>query len=234
MSTYLLINFLIILFPLLLSFDKKTAYYKNLPQVLLSVFIVGVVFLIWDSIAVTRGDWSFNSEFVGSIHVFNLPLEEILFFITVPYSCIFIYEVLRNYTGEKQLRIKNGLIFFFALIFIAAAFIFMDQYYTFTVLLFTSFFLLTALFKFNYLLRSRIYWLTILLSYLPFLIVNYLLTSLPVVEYNDNAIWGYRLITIPIEDFFYSYTMISFWLLIYLISGRSRKTFPKYKTPEFQ
>ncbi len=222
MSTYLIINFLIFLLPLLLSFDKKTAYYKNLPQVFVSVVIVGIVFIIWDSAAVKRGDWSFNSEFVGSVRIFNLPLEEILFFITVPYSCIFIFEVLRNYVREKKLEIKKRTIFFFALIFIAVAFIFSDQYYTFTVLLFTAFFLLTALFPFNSLIRSNIYWLTILLSYLPFLIVNYLLTSLPVVRYNDNAIWGYRLMTIPVEDFFYSYSMISFWLLIYQVSAKFR------------
>jgi len=220
MSTYLLINLLILLFPLLLSFDKKTAYYKNMPRVFLSAIIVGTVFLVWDSIAVLRGDWSFNTDFIGDIYIFNLPLEEILFFATVPYSCIFIYEVLRYYVTDKQLRIKNGTIFFFALIFIVSAFLFIDQYYTFTVLLFPAFFLLTALFNFNNLLRSKIYWLTILLSYIPFLIVNFLLTSLPVVSYNDNAIWGYRFMTIPVEDFFYSYSMISFWLLIYRVSRR--------------
>ncbi len=220
MSTYLLINFFIILFPLLLSFDKKTAYYKNLIQVFISVVIVGTAFLIWDSIAVVRGDWSFNREFLTGIYFFNLPLEEVLFFITVPYSCIFIYEVLRNYVSEKKLRVGNSVIIFIALIIIVLAFIFRDQYYTFTVLLFSAFFLLTGLFRFNFLLRSKIYWLTILLSYIPFLVVNYLLTSLPVVEYNDSAIWGYRFITIPVEDFFYSYSMISFWILFYIIAGK--------------
>ncbi len=222
MSTYLLINFFIILFPLLLSFDKKTAYYKNLLGVFISTAIVGIVFLIWDSVAVTRGDWSFNREFLTGIYLFNLPLEEVLFFITVPYSCIFIYEVLRNYVGEKKLKVGNTFIFFTALIFIISAIIFRDQYYTFTVLLFTSLFLLTGLFRFNSLLRSKIYWFTILLSYIPFLAVNYLLTSLPVVKYNINAIWGLRFTTIPVEDFFYSYSMISFWLLIYVIAGKYR------------
>jgi lycopene cyclase domain-containing protein len=221
MSTYLLINLLIIIFPLLLSFDKKTAYYKNLPRVFISVIIIGAVFLVWDSIAVKRGDWSFNGRFVGNITLFDLPLEEILFFITVPYSCIFIYEVLRSYLREKQLKIKTRTIFLFAAIFAASAFVFRNQYYTFTVLLFSSLFLIAALLMFNHILRSKIYWLTILITYIPFLIVNYVLTSLPVVSYNENAIWGYRILTIPIEDFFYSYSMISFFLLIYLMSGKS-------------
>ncbi len=55
MSTYLLINLLIILFPLLLSFDKKTAYYKNIFPVIISIIVVGTAFLIWDSVAVAKG-----------------------------------------------------------------------------------------------------------------------------------------------------------------------------------
>lgn len=220
MSTYLLINLLIILFPLLLSFDKKTAYYKNLAHVFISIITVGTIFLIWDSIAVTRGDWYFNPDFVESLRLFHLPLEEILFFFTVPYSCIFIYEVLKNSVKEKEFKVHYSITLFAALTFITAAFIFINQYYTFTVLLFCAVFLITASLGFKSILRSKIYWLTILISYFPFLLVNYLLTSIPVVVYNENAIWGFRFITIPVEDFFYSYSMISFWLLIYRISRK--------------
>jgi lycopene cyclase domain-containing protein len=45
--------------------------------------------------------------------------------------------------------------------------------------------------------------------------VNYLLTSLPVVEYNPEAITGIRISTIPLEDFFYSFAMITSWLVVY-------------------
>ncbi len=220
MSTYLFINFIIVLFPLLLSFDKKIVYYKKLPHVFVSMITVGTIFLIWDSIAVMRGDWNFNPEFVGSTRLFNLPLEEILFFITVPYSCIFIYEVLRVYVKEKELQVLNSAALIVAFTFIAAAIVFKNQYYTSTVLLFSSVFLIAASLAFKFILRSKIYWLTIFVSYIPFLVVNYLLTSLPVVRYNENAIWGLRFITIPIEDFFYSYLMISLWLLIYRVSRK--------------
>jgi hypothetical protein len=35
------------------------------------------------------------------------------------------------------------------------------------------------------------------------------------VEYNPQAIFGTRILTIPVEDFFYNYSMLSFYLLFY-------------------
>jgi lycopene cyclase domain-containing protein len=226
MSTYFVINFLIIIFPILFSFDKKVSYYKNILPVLISTLTVGLIYILWDVFAVIRGDWYFNPEFVYGILILNLPVEEILFFITVPYSCIFIYEVIKSYTEERLLSInrRNLLIPIFILIIIVL--IFRTQYYTFTVLLFSAAFLFLAFIFFYSIIESRVYWLTVIISYLPFFIVNYFLTSLPVVQYRAEAIWGIRVLTIPLEDFFYSYSLISFWLLVYLISKKiiSRKS----------
>ena len=101
MSEYLLINLLIILFPLFLSFEKKIRYYKKLPAVFASIFVVGVVYVLWDATATYRGDWSFNPQFINGIKILFLPFEEILFFITVPYSAIFLYETAILYLPEK-------------------------------------------------------------------------------------------------------------------------------------
>ncbi|HET9916194.1 MAG TPA: lycopene cyclase domain-containing protein, partial [Candidatus Binatia bacterium] len=59
---------------------------------------------------------------------------------------------------------------------------------------------------------------------IPFAIVNTILTALPVVRYSSSAIWGVRLGTIPVEDFFYNYSLLSFYLLSYRLLGRRRAT----------
>jgi lycopene cyclase domain-containing protein len=68
---------------------------------------------------------------------------------------------------------------------------------------------------------SKLFILTILISLVPFFIVNYILTALPVVEYNPQAILGIKIFTIPLEDIFYSFTMISGWLMVYKWSEKS-------------
>ncbi len=70
------------------------------------------------------------------------------------------------------------------------------------------------------LLSSKQYWVWLAICYIPFLLINSVLTALPVVEYNPAAIFGFRVFTIPIEDFFYNYAMLSFYLLFYRMRRR--------------
>lgn len=223
MSTYLLINIAIIFFPLILSFDKNLKFYKKVPYVLQSVAFISTAYIVWDVIATKRGDWAFNPEHLIGINILGLPIEEILFFITVPYSCIFIYETVSFYIKEKKLNFNGKLFLIPAILIIILGIIFYDQNYTFTVLIFVGAFFIGAILFNESLLGSRNFWITMLISFLPFLIVNYFLTSIPVVTYNDTAFSGKRFITIPYEDFLYSFSMISLWILFYGLAKEKKK-----------
>ena len=223
MSEYLLINVFIIIVPLLLIFEPKLKFYKKLPAVSISILFVSTVYIIWDSIATKAGDWAFNPKYLIGVNLFGLPLEEILFFITVPFSIIFIYETAKFYLKESEIFFNRYIYFSVMILLIVGIILFANQNYTLIVLLYCLAFFVLALFFFPAILKSKIFWVTILISYLPFLIVNYLLTSLPIVTYNPDAIWGNRFLTIPLEDFFYSFSMISLWLLVYLIADKKLK-----------
>ena len=223
MSTYLLINILIIFFPLILSFDKNLKFYRNVPHVLQSIAFISTAYIIWDVIATERGDWSFNSEHLIGFYILSLPIEEILFFITVPYSCIFIYETVLFYIKEKKLNFNNKLFVIPSILLVILGTIFYDQNYTFTVSVFASAFFIGAILFNESLLDSRNFWITILIGFIPFLIVNYFLTSIPVVTYNEAAFSGKRFITIPYEDFLYSFSMISLWILFYELAREKKK-----------
>lgn len=221
MSVYLLINILIIFVPLVMSFEKKISFYKKWKYLLLSLSIVSTGYIIWDIYATSRGDWAFNILHTMPWRFYGLPIEEVLFFITVPYSALFIYETLSLYIPDKKINYSPAVSYASAVVLTAVAFMFYTQYYTFTVLLFSAGFFLLAEIKMKELLRSRNYWIFIAFMYVPFLVVNYLLTSIPVVLYSSQAIWGIRITTIPLEDFFYSFSMISFWLYFYLYFKRN-------------
>ncbi|HCY75465.1 MAG TPA: lycopene cyclase domain-containing protein [Ignavibacteriales bacterium] len=223
MSTYLLINILIIFFPLILSFDKNLKFYKKVPYVLQSIAFISTAYIVWDVIATERGDWAFSPEHLIGFYILGLPLEEILFFITVPYACIFIFETVSFYVKEKKLNFNKKLSIIPAVILIVLGIIFYDQNYTFTVSIFVAAFFIGAVLFNEQLLASRNFWITILISFLPFLIVNYFLTSIPVVTYNETAFSGKRFITIPYEDFLYSFSMISLWILFYELAREKKK-----------
>ena len=222
---YLILDILILIFPLLFSFKWVFPFYKNYKPLFASILIVGGVFILWDILVTARGDWWFNHEYLVDFgfSIGGIPIEEALFFIVVPYSCIFIYENLQYFFEDKEIFFEKWIYYVISTFLFIGAIIFYHQEYTVLALLSVSVFFVIAATWFPDLLQSRNFWVYILISFGAFIIFNYLLTSIPVVLYNPEAIWGGtvnqvwygRFITIPFEDFFYNFSMLSFYLLVY-------------------
>ena len=69
-------------------------------RLLLTLAPVLVVFLAWDVWAIARGHWSYDPEqTVGLVLPGDLPLEELLFFLVVPYCSILALEAVRAVRG---------------------------------------------------------------------------------------------------------------------------------------
>jgi lycopene cyclase domain-containing protein len=215
MDLYVLLNLAVLSIPLALSFDRRVAFFRRWPSVLLSIAIVGTVYLVWDVFATARGHWWFNDRFAGSLRIAGLPMGEILFFIMVPYSCLFLFEVIGAYWADKVLVIPRALWLVPVAVLIGAAFWYRSQPYTFLALLSAALFLLAALP--TRLLFRRQFWLYMVISAAAFLLSNGLLTSLPVVGYNEAAIWGIRVYTIPLEDFAYCFSLLGFNVLLHTL-----------------
>lgn len=219
MGEYLLLNILVISVPLLLSFEKKLHFYKKLPYYFISILIISSVYIIWDIIATARGDWGFNPEYLIGVKIFNLPLEELLFFITVPYGIIFLYETFLFYTPTaKPLHINLNIFVAIGIFLTTVSIFFYTQSYTLYVIISVGAFFIIAPFTAKQLLKSIRFWQFMLISFIPFFVMNYVLTSLPIVTYGKNAIFGFRITSIPIEDFLYSFSLLSFYILTYTLA----------------
>lgn len=205
--TYLLINFFTILFPVLLSFDKRVQFVKSWKFILPGLLLTGSMFLVWDYIFTLYNVWEFNPDYVKGVYFLNLPLEEILFFITVPFACLFIYECLNYYVKKDLLaNAATAITTVFFVLSIVMLILFHDRVYslvTFGLLMLICIFLLIK--RPAYLGR---FYLAYFISLVPFYLVNGLLTSIPVVLYNNAENAGFRVGTIPFEDHFYSLAML--------------------------
>ncbi|MGZ5283774.1 MAG: lycopene cyclase domain-containing protein, partial [Bacteroidia bacterium] len=154
------------------------------------------------------GVWQFNEKYILGIKILELPMEEWLFFFTVPYACVFIYEVLPKYFSSPFPH-KASKIFFIILAVLLLVFglIFIGRIYTSTVFVFTALFIFLCM-----VWLKPPHWGNFLLAYLvqiiPFLIVNGILTALPVVMYNNAENLGLRIYTIPAEDTIYSMLLL--------------------------
>lgn len=214
--TYLLLMLGTIAVPLVYSFEKTVRYYSKLKFLFPAMLISGAVFLLWDIRFTELGIWHFNPEYITGIYLLNLPLEEWLFFIVIPYSCVFIYEVLNVKLAHfEKPNLSVAISLTLLVIFAVVAYTARQHLYTFF-----TFFLLTIYFGYT-IFRNRFkkhytkFYLTWLISLIPFLIVGGLLTGLPVVEYNDMHILGIRILNIPVEDFFYLFLLLLMNVTIY-------------------
>jgi lycopene cyclase domain-containing protein len=221
MYLYLILNIVIVIFPLLLSFDKKVAFWRKWKYLIGSIMIVGTSFILWDIFATARGHWSFNEEYLVGLDLFGLPIEEIMFFFTVPYACLFTFEVLGEYTRDWKVPIKKWPYMTTGLALFAAGLIFWGQEYTTIVLVQAGILTMSLPIVVPKLISTRRFWLYILITLGLFVTFNMLLTAIPIVTYGPEHIWGGdgqwngRFFTIPLEDFIYNISMLTWYLIAY-------------------
>lgn len=206
--TYLLINILTVFFPVVLSFDKRVRFAKSWRFIWPGMAITSLLFLFWDVLFTVYGVWSFNNNYITGIKLLGLPLEEILFFLTVPFACIFIYACL-NYYVKWQISYAAGKAVSNLLIGLSVALLILNYSKLYTTVTFgllpVLLILLVYVYKADWLGR---FYAAYVVSLIPFYIVNGLLTSIPVVLYNDAQNLGIRVWTIPFEDHFYSMALL--------------------------
>ncbi len=225
MFTYLLLDLGTMLFPFLFSFESKVHFYSKWKFALPAILITAIYFLVWDYYFTRQGIWSFNSAYVMKVYLGGLPLEELLFFICIPYACLFIYAVLKEYV-LRGFRLKHVNYFTVPLIvfLFGAGIACWPQTYTSVTCISTASLLSFLVFyqKADYL---HFFFAMYFIQLLPFVIINGILTALPVVSYNNLYNSGIRLGTIPAEDLVYSMLMLLMNVAIYeALYSRSKKS----------
>jgi lycopene cyclase domain-containing protein len=219
MLSYLLVNLFTLAGPLARSFEPRIAYWRKWKALFSAIGLTMVLFITWDAVFTHWGVWGFTPKYLVGINLINLPLEEWLFFITIPYACVFIYEVLNLFIRKDILgKASTSIAMVFILLGALMLVMFPGRLYTQSAAA-----VMIVLLSINvWVLRSRWmgrFFLAYLVSLIPFVIVNGILTGAiteePIVWYNDAENMGMRFITIPMEDFFYGMDLILLNLMLY-------------------
>ena len=222
--TYLLLNLFTIAVPFIRSFEPRIKFNTKWKYFFPANLFTFLFFIIWDYYFTEAGVWSFNDQYLLGVRLFGLPIEELMFFFTVPYACTFIYEAVILYISKRVFKVNLRMVFIaLGVVCFGASFFFLHQAYTFSVLSIGG--VLFALYSklLGDLVLERMS-LAYLISLIPMLIVNGILTALPVVIYNNTQNTSIRLGTIPIEDFLYSAILLFMNIGIYaLLMQRDQK-----------
>jgi lycopene cyclase domain-containing protein len=217
-SLYLYLNIASISIPFIYSFEKKMHFIKWWKEVFLSIFIVATFFIIWDVIFTNSGIWGFNSKYLVGINLLNLPIEEWLFFICIPYASIFTHYAFVYFFPAASLNKlqTNFITVSFITVLTVIIILNYDKAYTFY-----NFSLLLVILLYSYYTKNKsisVFYITFLIILIPFFLVNGTLTGFftdePVVWYNDSENLGIRLGSVPIEDIGYAFNLLFLNILL--------------------
>ena len=170
------------------------------------------IYIIWDIIFTHLGVWGFNDNYITGYHILNLPMEEWLFFICIPYASLFIHYSMLKIFPYWRFSIRNTKIIFYLIILTLSVLIFINlgKLYTNCCFLITITILSWVLIKRIELLQT--FFLSYIFILIPFFIINGILTGTFIIDqvvwYNNHHNIGIRLGTIPFEDIFYGFTLL--------------------------
>ncbi len=222
---YLLILFFSVMVPFACSFHGKINFHYQFKAAFLSILTVALPFVWWDMYFTALSVWGFNPSYVLGISLYNLPLEEILFFICIPFCCLFTYHSLNlmmKSGGPKQsaafISILSGTVLFLTGLF------YLQRSYTLWSFTTAGLSLIVLGIKRPFYMNK--FWVAYLVLLLPFFIVNGILTGTgpdnPVVWYNNAENLQLRILTIPVEDFAYGMTLILWNIVLFEAFSKKR------------
>jgi lycopene cyclase domain-containing protein len=210
---YLILNLLSFIVPFAFSFYPKANFSKKWKFVLPAMFITAVFFILWDEWFTRMDVWGFNPAYVSGIYIFNLPIEEILFFFCIPYACVFTFFAL-NYLMEQDYfaRFHKPITVALTITLFILGILNVHKWYTAVTFILTALLLLYHFTRRNASSYMSRFYISFLVILIPFFIVNGILTGSfidePIVWYNNSENLGIRMGTIPVEDAVYGMMLI--------------------------
>lgn len=209
--TYLLVDVFCLLGPLLLSFYPKFRFYPNWKYFILPCVLVGILFITWDVLYTSLGVWGFNHEYTIGYSFLGLPLEEYLFFLCIPFACVFTYHAFSMlFNFQWAAGFVQAFYFILSVALFIGAIIYVDRLYTVA-----TFFLLSITLAVFAIKKSGflpVFFFSFLFILVPFIVSNGILTgsflNRVIVYYNNDENIGIRILTIPVEDVFYGMLLL--------------------------
>lgn len=254
---YLVVDAAVVSVPLLFTWHPRIRFDRHWRAFWPACLTVLIPFIAWDVFFAKAGVWGFDQRYLLGPSLFELPLEEWLFFICIPYACVFTYHALGSgrdrtagdnspaFTRRTQLFLVTA-----ATICLLMALLNLSRPYTSTVTGLCALFLFALVFV-------RPAWMGRLgvacaVLTTPFILTNGVLTGLrfwsaPVLNLNpdliiDRIVWydnsgnlSVRFFTIPLEDFFYTFLLVGLNVFVYEEIRRrleSRRSDGRQQAPE--
>lgn len=98
---YLLLMGICVVITLPLEFLFGARVWRRPRRLVAALAVPVAIFVIWDVIAIARGHWGYNPKYVTGWNLpFDLPVEELVFFVVIPVCSLLTLEAVRRVLGR--------------------------------------------------------------------------------------------------------------------------------------
>lgn len=174
-----------------------------------SGLIIACIFILWDMWFVHLGIWSFEKSYLLGVMYFNLPLEEYLWFLVIPFSGLFVFRIFEFHfpSFENLDSMLKGLTFCLVLILYCFG---VDKLYSAISLAFSASMILFGVFW--RIPGFGLFLLSFGANMLLMVFFNGMLTGLftekALVFYNPMEFSNIRILSFPLEDVGFGFSLL--------------------------
>jgi lycopene cyclase domain-containing protein len=221
--TYLLVDLGLLLVPVLLFSGKQLNFVAQSKFIILAGLINVFVFSVPAQFLTQLKGVVFNPPYLTGLTLWELPVEELLLLFILPLSGLAVYLFLNNRFPDNKLE-KYSLAVSNILLGICIAMLYFGHRKLYT--LFTFSILLVFIVYVEYVNKLRFmyrFYRAYLLSLVLYYIVYGILTTIPVIQYNNAETLNFNLFYIPFEGHFYFMAMLLLTVYLFeLFKSRAR------------
>ncbi len=202
MNSSFLLNLILILIPLGLSFDKRGRVFKDWRAIIPTVLFTGILAVVIKLTFTNYRMVSYDPELFGGIYFYEIPLESVLFCFSVPFAGLIGYNYLNSHFPNNDLEIYS-LAFSHVLMGLSVAVLFFAYTKIYAVVSFSAFLLLLLYIEYvnKYRFMYRFYRLYVVFFFL-YGLAALLFTGIKAPKYNEPQGLEFKLVAIPFENYF--------------------------------
>lgn len=197
-----------------LAMPRFRSFWHLWKPLLMTYAFVSVPWIAIDALSHARGWWDYDPAYVSGVEFVGLPIEEIVFFFTVPFACLFLWWALQKHWGRAAIPQRTRQLLIAGAVAIGGYFLMIGildgkERTLFDAVLYLG---VVAVIALSRLSREAVFWRWSAIVFVLFLMFNSILTALPIVVYDESFMTGWRIGTIPIEDTLYNFVFL--WLSV--------------------
>lgn len=202
---------------------QKVQFPRIIPTCI-AFLLVSLPYIIWDAF-VTNWWWEFSEIYILGTYLGPLPIEEVLFFGVVPWSCLVIWVNLhKNISGAFDAKVDQFLAAFGAILLCYS--LFESWWYSAAIAMGVVCFALGSAYNYQW-LRQKASVLFLTITFGLTCVFNGYLTARPIVIYNETVKSNLNLGSIPAEDIVYGLILVGATAQVYDYAAKKLKARPE-------